>query len=103
MKTARRKVTASLDDLQTALLLTVHGEWPSDRTRPGVVTSYLARNGQFYASIMRYKETGPFANNHEKFVVLSRKASSLRLALILLSRDFIGMQSSRSKLREMLG
>jgi hypothetical protein len=109
-KAARRPTRATVatieptfGELTSTLLVAIHAEWPQDRTRPGLVLSYLARDGEFYASIVRYKVTGPHGIDHEKIVVLSRREKSLQEAVFLLSQDFVATCTARAKLHTLVG
>lgn len=64
-------------------LLKAVGEiFPDDRTRPGLVLSFL-KEGEWYASIARYPARG------EKLIVAKAYANTLEAALIELSKNFL--------------
>jgi hypothetical protein len=84
--------------LLTMLLQAVHAEYPQDKCRPGLVLSYLARDGKFYASIVRYRgEMG-----EGKHVILARTETTAADALTKLAEDFVGFQDAKPRLREFL-
>lgn len=65
------------------LLKAVTEAFPTDKTRPGIVTSWLGREAQFYASICRYHACGT------KTVVVSAREDSLEDTLKALSKSFL--------------
>lgn len=60
--------------------------------------SYLGRDGQFYASIVRYVE----GYGKGKVVVLARKAATLELAVTQLAENFVGLVGAKDDLRRHL-
>ncbi len=95
-KNAGSDANVTAMEVLSKLLEAIHVEWSADETRPGVTLSYLGRNGEFYASVVRYVQ---ILDDKKKCVVHSRRAKSLVEAVHLVTADFLSGATAKEKLR----
>lgn len=93
------KTGGDTDDVLALLLRSIQQDWSDDPSLPGVLVSYLGRDGGWYASIVRFKQ----ALGGGKYVVINRRGKTFEEAVRGLAADYLDGKGAKDALRKKLG
>jgi hypothetical protein len=106
-KIAKKKKVAIKEkfNVMETFLKAIHELYPEDRTRPGLVLSWIAQRKVFYASLVRYQIPELHDGNactQKKVILFSAEGPTINEALTLLAKRWKSGTEHVRKMRKMI-